>query len=133
MRTKGALLWELNSPFRIDEIEIGDPVADEVQIRLHAAGMCHSDYHLTTGATPIALPALGGHEGAGVITKVGRNVTGLAEGDHVILAFIPPAANARRASRVTARCATAARCCSAARPSPTGLRGCTPAPPRSRR
>ena len=35
--------------------------------------MCHSDYHLTTGATPITLPALGGHEGAGVITKVGKN------------------------------------------------------------
>ncbi|WP_197383273.1 NDMA-dependent alcohol dehydrogenase [Mycolicibacterium mengxianglii] len=89
MKTKGALLWELNSPFRIDEIDLGDPVADEVQIRMHAAGMCHSDYHLTTGATPIALPALGGHEGAGVITKVGKNVQGLAEGDHVLLAFIP--------------------------------------------
>jgi S-(hydroxymethyl)glutathione dehydrogenase / alcohol dehydrogenase len=89
MKTKGALLWELNTPFRVDEIELGDPVADEVQIRMHAAGMCHSDYHLTTGATPIALPALGGHEGAGVITKVGKNVSGIEEGDHVILAFIP--------------------------------------------
>jgi S-(hydroxymethyl)glutathione dehydrogenase / alcohol dehydrogenase len=89
MKTKGALLWELNSPFRVDEIDVGDPVDDEVQIQLHAAGMCHSDYHLVAGATPIALPALGGHEGAGVITKVGRNVTGLQEGDHAILAFIP--------------------------------------------
>jgi S-(hydroxymethyl)glutathione dehydrogenase / alcohol dehydrogenase len=66
VKTKGALLWELNSEFRIDEIDLGDPVADEVQIQLHAAGMCHSDYHLTTGATPIGLPALGGHEGTGV-------------------------------------------------------------------
>ena len=57
---QGALLWELNSPFKVDEIDVGDPVANEVQIRVHAAGMCHSDYHLTTGATPIALPALGG-------------------------------------------------------------------------
>ena len=89
MKTKGALLWELNSPFKVDEIDLGDPVADEVQIRMHAAGMCHSDYHLTTGATPIGLPALGGHEGAGVVTKVGKNVTGIEEGDHVILAFIP--------------------------------------------
>ena len=89
MKTKGALLWELNSGFRIDEIDVGDPVADEVQIQMHAAGMCHSDYHLTTGATPIGLPALGGHEGAGVVTKVGKGVTGIAEGDHVILAFIP--------------------------------------------
>jgi S-(hydroxymethyl)glutathione dehydrogenase/alcohol dehydrogenase len=89
MKTKGALLWELNSGFKVDEIDVGDPVDDEVQIQVQAAGMCHSDYHLTTGATPIALPALGGHEGAGVITRVGRGVTGLAEGDHVILAFIP--------------------------------------------
>lgn len=89
MKTKGALLWELNSGFQVDEIDLGDPVADEVQVQVHAAGMCHSDYHLTTGATPIGLPALGGHEGAGVITKVGKNVTGLQEGDHVILAFIP--------------------------------------------
>jgi S-(hydroxymethyl)glutathione dehydrogenase / alcohol dehydrogenase len=89
MKIKGALLWELNTPFKVDEIDVGDPVADEVQIRLHAAGMCHSDYHLVNGNTPIALPALGGHEGAGVITKVGKNVTGLQEGDHVILAFIP--------------------------------------------
>ncbi len=89
MKTKGALLWQVNDPFRIDEIDLGDPVENEVQIRVHAAGMCHSDYHLTTGATPIGLPALGGHEGAGVITKVGKGVTGLEEGDHVILAFIP--------------------------------------------
>ncbi|MDT5336514.1 MAG: S-(hydroxymethyl)glutathione dehydrogenase / alcohol dehydrogenase [Mycobacterium sp.] len=89
MKTKGALLWELNTPFKVDEIELGDPVANEVQIRVHAAGMCHSDYHLTTGATPIALPALGGHEGAGVVTKVGKGVTSVEEGDHVILAFIP--------------------------------------------
>ncbi|MDD7812070.1 NDMA-dependent alcohol dehydrogenase [Mycobacterium sp. CSUR Q5927] len=89
MKTKGALLWELNSPWRVDEIELGDPVDGEVQVRMHAAGMCHSDYHLTTGATPIGLPALGGHEGAGVITKVGKGVTGLEEGDHVVMAFIP--------------------------------------------
>jgi S-(hydroxymethyl)glutathione dehydrogenase/alcohol dehydrogenase len=93
MKTKGALLWELNSPFKVDEIDLGDPVANEVQIRVHAAGMCHSDYHLTTGATPIALPALGGHEGAGVVTKVGKGVTSVEEGDHVILAFIPACGN----------------------------------------
>src|SRR6201987_3239990 len=89
MKTKGALLWELNTRLRVDEIDLGDPPADEVQIRLHAAGMCHSDYHLTNGNTPLGLPALGGHEGAGVVTKVGKGVTGIEEGDHVILAFIP--------------------------------------------
>ncbi len=95
MKTKGALLWELNTPFRVDEIDIGDPVRDEVQIRLQAAGMCHSDYHVVTGATPIGLPTLGGHEGAGVVTKVGKGVTGIEEGDHVILAFIPSCGQCR--------------------------------------
>ena len=95
MKTKGALLWELNTPFRVDEIDIGDPVRDEVQIRLQAAGMCHSDYHVVTGATPIGLPTLGGHEGAGVVTKVGKGVTDIEEGDHVILAFIPSCGRCR--------------------------------------
>lgn len=95
MKTKGALLWELNSPFRVDEIDVGDPVDGEVQIKLHAAGLCHSDYHLVAGATPIGLPALGGHEGAGVITRVGKGVTGLMEGDHVILGFIPSCGQCR--------------------------------------
>jgi len=93
MKTKGALLWELNSPFTVDEIDVGDPVADEVQIRMQAAGMCHSDYHLVNGNTPIGLPALGGHEGAGVVTKIGSGVSGIQEGDHVILAFIPSCGN----------------------------------------
>ena len=93
MKTKGALLWELNSPFTVDEIDVGDPVADEVQIRMRAAGMCHSDYHLVNGNTPIGLPALGGHEGAGVVTKIGSGVSGIQEGDHVILAFIPSCGN----------------------------------------
>ncbi len=89
MKTKGALVLALNEGFTVDEIDVGDPVAGEVQIQLHAAGMCHSDYHMMTGSNPIVLPALGGHEGAGVITKVGSGVTALAEGDHVIVTFIP--------------------------------------------
>ena len=97
MKTKGALLWELNSPFRIDEIEVGDPVADEVQIRVHAAGMCHSDYHLTTGATPIGLPALGGHEGAGVVTKVGRTSPASRRATTSSSRSSPPAVSVRRA------------------------------------
>jgi NDMA-dependent alcohol dehydrogenase len=52
--------------------------------------MCHSDEHLVTGDTPVpSYPVIGGHEGAGIVTKVGPGVTDLAEGDHVVLAFIP--------------------------------------------
>ncbi|QKT12142.1 NDMA-dependent alcohol dehydrogenase [Rhodococcus sp. W8901] len=90
MKTKGALLWGINEKWSIEEIELGDPVAGEVQIRMEAAGMCHSDHHIVTGATPMAsYPAMGGHEGAGVITKVGEGVTDLEVGDHVVLSFIP--------------------------------------------
>jgi len=96
MKTKGTLLWELNSPFKVDEIDLGDPVADEVQIRVHAAGMCHSDYHLTTGATPIGLPALGGHEGAGVVTKVCKNVTASRKATTSSSPSSPPAVSISR-------------------------------------
>ena len=90
MKTKGALLWGINEKWSIEEIELGDPVAGEVQIRMEAAGMCHSDHHIVTGATPMAsYPAMGGHEGAGVITKVGEGVKDLEVGDHVVLSFIP--------------------------------------------
>ena len=89
MKTKGALLWGVKEEWSVEEIELGDPVAGEVQVQLAASGLCHSDEHLVTGATPVGFPAIGGHEGAGVVTKVGPGVTSLKEGDHVVLAFIP--------------------------------------------
>ncbi|MFT4086515.1 MAG: NDMA-dependent alcohol dehydrogenase [Gordonia sp. (in: high G+C Gram-positive bacteria)] len=90
MKTKGALLRELNAPWKIEEIEIGDPKAHEVKIRMEAAGMCHSDHHLVTGGIPMAgFPILGGHEGAGVVEEVGEGVADVVPGDHVVLSFIP--------------------------------------------
>ena len=90
MRTKGALIWQFNQPWTVEEIELGEPRRGEVQIRMEAAGMCHSDYHLVTGGIPMAgFPVLGGHEGAGVITETGDGVEDLAIGDHVVLSFVP--------------------------------------------
>ncbi|MGO9100935.1 MAG: NDMA-dependent alcohol dehydrogenase, partial [Mycobacterium sp.] len=90
MKTKGALIWEFNQPWSIEEIEIGDPQKDEVKIQMEAAGMCHSDHHLVTGGIPMGgFPVLGGHEGAGIVTEVGPGVEDIAEGDHVVLSFIP--------------------------------------------
>ena len=96
MKTKGALIWEFNQPWSIEEIEIGDPRSHEVKIQMEAAGMCHSDHHLVTGGIPMAgFPVLGGHEGAGVIAEVGPAVEDLSVGDHVVLSFIPSCGKCR--------------------------------------
>ncbi|GAA1211217.1 NDMA-dependent alcohol dehydrogenase [Prauserella alba] len=90
MKVKAAVLEEIGAPWQISDVELGDPVAGEVQVRLAASGLCHSDAHLVSGASPVAfLPVVGGHEGAGVVTKVGPGVRGVEEGDHVVLAFVP--------------------------------------------
>lgn len=89
MKTKGAILRGAGQPWQIEEFELGDPVAGEVQVKLVSSGLCHSDHHLRTGDSPAPFPVLGGHEGAGIVHKVGPGVTRLKEGDHVVTAFIP--------------------------------------------
>jgi S-(hydroxymethyl)glutathione dehydrogenase/alcohol dehydrogenase len=73
-----------------DDVTVGDPAAGEVRVKIHATGVCHSDLSIMTGTIPQPLPAVLGHEGAGEILAVGEGVTGLAEGDHVIVAWMPP-------------------------------------------
>lgn len=100
MKTKAAVLRGPGKDWEIEEIDLGDPIAGEVQVRLAASGLCHSDEHVRTGASPVAFyPVIGGHEGAGVVTKVGPEVSGLQEGDHVVLAFIPGCGRCRPCSR----------------------------------
>src|SRR5699024_10237480 len=76
--------------WEIIDVDIDDPKPGEVQVKLAATGLCHSDEHLLTGDLQFeTYPLMGGHEGAGVVTKVGQGVTDVEEGDHVVLAFIP--------------------------------------------
>ncbi|BBZ59261.1 Zn-dependent alcohol dehydrogenase [Mycolicibacterium monacense] len=89
MQTQAAVLWERNTPWSIETIDLDPPKATEVLVELHASGMCHSDDHLVTGDMPIRLPCIGGHEGAGVVKAVGDHVSWLAPGDHVVFSFIP--------------------------------------------
>ena len=90
MKTKAAVLWGIGEDWKIEEVELGDPVAGEVQVKLAASGLCHSDEHVRTGDTMLpSWPFIGGHEGAGTVTKVGPGVSSLKEGDHVVLGFIP--------------------------------------------
>ena len=89
MKTRAAILWELNKPWSVEEIELDPPKAGEVLVEMVASGMCHSDEHLVTGDLPIELPVIGGHEGAGIVKEVGPNVSWLKPGDHVVFGFIP--------------------------------------------
>lgn len=89
MKTKAAVLWEVNAPWSVEEIELDPPGPGEVLVKLAASGMCHSDEHLVTGDLPFALPIIGGHEGAGIVQEVGSGVSWLQPGDHVVFGFIP--------------------------------------------
>ncbi|WP_117000277.1 NDMA-dependent alcohol dehydrogenase [Desertimonas flava] len=89
MKTKAAILWDVNKEWSVEEIELDPPGPGEVLVKLAASGMCHSDEHLVTGDLPFALPIIGGHEGAGVVQEVGAGVSWLEPGDHVVFGFIP--------------------------------------------
>jgi S-(hydroxymethyl)glutathione dehydrogenase/alcohol dehydrogenase len=89
MKTKAAILWETNTPWSVEEIELDPPGPGEVLVKMAASGMCHSDEHLVTGDLPFPPPIIGGHEGAGVVQEVGPGVSWLQPGDHVVFGFIP--------------------------------------------
>ena len=95
MKTKAAVLTEVNQPWEILDVDVREPKDNEILIRYVAAGLCHSDMHLMTGDLPVPLPYIGGHEGAGIVEKVGPGVSRVAEGDHVVCAFIPACGHCR--------------------------------------
>ena len=77
-------MHEVNQPLVIEDLEVDNPGPKEVLNRTAAAGICHSDYHFMNGSYTTDLPAVMGHESAGIVEKVGRDVTYLKPGDHVI-------------------------------------------------
>ena len=81
---KAALFREVNVPMQIEEIDIGKPGPREVLVRTRAAGVCHSDLHFYNGTYPGRTPCVLGHESAGVVEQVGRDVNYVKPGDHVI-------------------------------------------------
>jgi len=90
MQTQAAVLWDYGRDWEIEELTLDDPKEGEVLVRLAASGLCHSDEHVRIGDLPMeALPAIGGHEGAGVVEAVGPSVRSVAAGDHVVLSFVP--------------------------------------------
>lgn len=81
---KAAVLYEANKPLVIEEVSINKPGPREVLIRTSVAGLCHSDLHFMEGLYPYPLPAILGHESAGVVEQVGSDVTYVKPGDHVV-------------------------------------------------
>jgi NDMA-dependent alcohol dehydrogenase len=86
---RAAVFRELNQPMTVEDVELAPPGPGEVEIRLAASGVCHSDWNVVTGATANPLPAVLGHEGAGVVESVGEGAEAVSEGDHVILSWLP--------------------------------------------
>ncbi|MGW5288164.1 NDMA-dependent alcohol dehydrogenase [Rhodococcus pyridinivorans] len=98
MKTTAAVLLEAGRPFELMELDLDGPGPGEVLIKYTAAGLCHSDLHLTDGDLPPRYPIVGGHEGSGIIEEVGPGVTKVKPGDHVVCSFIPNCGTCRYCS-----------------------------------
>jgi S-(hydroxymethyl)glutathione dehydrogenase/alcohol dehydrogenase len=90
VRIKAAVLEEFGAPLVLREVDLAEPRAGEVLVRLVACGVCHTDLYTASGADPSGYaPTVLGHEGAGVVEAVGRDVSSVAVGDHVVTLFSP--------------------------------------------
>jgi S-(hydroxymethyl)glutathione dehydrogenase / alcohol dehydrogenase len=90
MRIRAAVLEEFGSPLVVQDVELAEPRAGEALVRLVACGVCHTDLYTASGADPSGYaPTVLGHEGAGVVERVGDGVSSVAPGDHVVTLFSP--------------------------------------------
>ncbi|MDI9613057.1 MAG: NAD(P)-dependent alcohol dehydrogenase [Acidobacteriota bacterium] len=88
MKIKAAVVREKGGPFLLEEIELDEPRADEILVRIVSSGLCHTDLVARMQYLPIPLPGVFGHEGAGVVEKVGSQVTAVKPGDHVATSYM---------------------------------------------
>jgi S-(hydroxymethyl)glutathione dehydrogenase/alcohol dehydrogenase len=90
VQVRAAVLEEFGSPLVVQDVELAEPKAGEALLRLVACGVCHTDLYTASGADPTGYrPCVLGHEGAGVVERVGEGVTLVAPGDHVVTLFAP--------------------------------------------
>jgi len=83
-----AIMYGFNEPLRVESVRLKAPRPDEVVVKIAASGVCHSDLSILRGYFPIPPPLVLGHEGAGVVEEVGKEVTDLKPGDHVVISFV---------------------------------------------
>jgi S-(hydroxymethyl)glutathione dehydrogenase / alcohol dehydrogenase len=90
VRIRAAVLEEFGQPLVVQEVDLAEPKAGEVLVRLVACGVCHTDLYTASGADPSGYsPTVLGHEGAGIVEQVGPGVTSVVSGDHVVTLFSP--------------------------------------------
>ena len=90
MQTRAAVAHKAGEPLSIETVELDGPREGEVLVEMKATGICHTDEFTLSGADPEGIfPAILGHEGAGVVVDVGKNVTSVKKGDHVIPLYTP--------------------------------------------
>ena len=85
---KAAVLYNFGEPLKIDSLKLADPRPDEVVVKLAASGVCHSDLSVQQAKLPFPPPVVLGHEGAGIVEEVGKDVRHLKPGDHVVLSWV---------------------------------------------
>ena len=88
-KTTAAILYETNSDLVIENVDVAAPGPKEVFVQMGAAGVCHSDVHVISGQAQQLMPCVLGHEGAGLVTSIGDDVSRVSVGDHVILSWLP--------------------------------------------
>jgi len=84
-----AVVAQAVNEFSVVNVDLDPPKAGEVLVRMKATGVCHSDLSIINGTIRWPLPAVLGHEGAGIVEQVGEGVTNVSPGDHVVLSFVP--------------------------------------------
>lgn len=89
MEIQAAVLYNVNEKLQIETLELASPQKGEVLVKMKAAGVCHSDYHVMNGQAAQVLPCVLGHEGAGEVVALGEGVSNVHVGDHVILNWLP--------------------------------------------
>ncbi|MGA1834136.1 S-(hydroxymethyl)glutathione dehydrogenase/class III alcohol dehydrogenase [Rhizobium wenxiniae] len=90
MKTRAAVAWEANKPLEIVELDLDGPKDGEVLVRIVTTSLCHTDVFTLSGRDPEGLfPCVLGHEAAGIVEEVGRGVTSVKPGDHVIPLYTP--------------------------------------------
>jgi S-(hydroxymethyl)glutathione dehydrogenase/alcohol dehydrogenase len=90
VKTRAAVAWEAGQPLTIEEVDLEGPKEGEVLVRIVATGVCHTDAYTLSGADPEGLfPVILGHEGGGIVEEVGKGVTSVKPGDHVIPLYTP--------------------------------------------